>query len=83
MDCDLTSEKLLLEIKNLVISQKLFPVEGYEFPQETVAEFWKEIFSEKGIKVFGSEEVPGDVKVMQVDFVLPDEPPVWLVQVED
>jgi len=79
----LTSEKLLLEIKNLVISQKLFPVEGYEFPQETVAEFWKEIFGEKGIKVFGSEEVPGDVKVMQVDFVLPDEPPGWLVQVED
>jgi len=80
VDCDLTSEKLFLEIKNLVLSQKLFPVEGYEFPQETVADFWKEIFDEKGIRVFGSDEVPGDVKVIQVDFILPDEPPGWLVQ---
>ena len=83
VELEFSSERLLLEIKNLVLSQRLIPVEGYEFPQEKVADFWKDVFCEKGIKVFGSEEVPGDVKVMQVDFVLPDEPPEWLIGVEE
>lgn len=72
------SVQLLTDIKNLVLSHKLFPVEGYEFPQERVAEFWKAVFEGRGIRVFGAEEVPPDVKVIQTDFTLPDEPPRWL-----
>jgi len=74
---------LWTEIKNLVLTNKLFPVEGYMFPQQEVAGFWKEVFSEKGITVFGSEEVPSGLKVIQAEFELPDEPPDWLFPAEE
>ena len=75
--------RLWAEIKNLVLAHKLFPVEGYEFPQEEVAGFWKEVFEEKGLTVFGSEEVPSGISILQADFELPDEPPKWLFPPED
>jgi hypothetical protein len=61
----------------------IHPVEGYEFPQEEVAQFWKDVFEEKGIQVFGTGEVPVGVNVIQTDFTLPDEPPEWLIQEEE
>jgi hypothetical protein len=70
--------RLWTDIKNLVLTHKIFPVEGYEFPQEEVAEFWKSVFEEKGIRVFGTDENPDDVKMIQVDFTLPHDPPEWL-----
>ena len=75
-----TSLELYGEIKNLILSNRVLPVEGYEFPQEKVAGFWKDIFMAQGIKVFGYEEVPSDVKVKQAGFDLPDEPPEWLIE---
>jgi hypothetical protein len=76
------SERLWADIKSLVLNNKLFPVEGYEFPQERVAEFWKEVFEEKGISVYGVDEAPVGVNVIQTDFILPDEPPGWLIEQE-
>jgi hypothetical protein len=78
-----TSEELWKEIKNLVLAHRLFPVEGYEFPQRIVADFWKDVFADQGLIVFGADEVPDGVKVMQTDFYLPDEIPSWLVPTED
>ncbi len=80
---DIVSGRLLIDIKNLVIAHKIFPVEAYVFPQKTVAGFWKQVFEEKEILVFGSEEVPEDVNVLQTEFVLPDKPPSWLLPEED
>ena len=77
------SGRLWADVKSLVISDKLHPVEGYEFPQETVAQFWKDVFEEKGINVFGMREVPSGVSVLQTDFQLPDDPPDWLFQTEE
>lgn len=77
------STDLLVDIKNLVISHKLFPVEGYEFPQEKVADFWKSVFAERGIRVFGSNEAPEGVHVMQTTFTLPETPPEWLILEEE
>jgi hypothetical protein len=74
------SLELYREVKNLVISNRVLPVEGYEFPQAEVAEFWKEVFIARGIRVYGYQEVPADVKVIQADFILPDDPPSWLVE---
>jgi len=76
------SERLWADIKSLVINNKLYPVEGYEFPQEKVAEFWKDVFEDKGINVFGADEVPVGTKVLQTDFMLPDDPPSWLYEPE-
>ncbi len=76
----LASGKLQGAIKNLVLEHRLFPAEGYEFPQDQVAEFWKDLFSEKGIQVFGLKEVPESVSVLSVDFKLPDQPPDWLIE---
>ena len=78
-----TEGRLWADIKNLVLAHKLFPAEGYEFPQEQVAGFWKEVFRDRGITVFGSTEVPSGVKVIQTDFELPDEPPKWLFCADD
>ena len=75
-----TSLRLFRDIKNLILSNRLLPVEGYEFPQGTVAGFWKEVFEAKGIKVFGTSEVPEGISTIQVDFNLPEEPPDWLVE---
>ena len=75
---DRASEFLRDAIVNLLISHRLFPVEGYEFPQEQVAEFWKAAFAERGIQVFGEEEVPSGVHRLQVSFTLPDDPPNWM-----
>jgi len=74
------SDRLFADVKNLVLSHKLFPVEAYEFPQESVAEFWKSAFEERGMRVFGTAEVPADMKVIQTTFILPDEPPEWLTE---
>jgi hypothetical protein len=77
------SADLLIDIKNLIISHKTFPVEGYEFPQEKVADFWKSVFAERGIRVFGLDEAPAGVHVMQTGFTLPDTPPDWLILQEE
>ena len=77
-----TSVELYREIKNLILANRVLPVEGYEFPQETVAGFWKDIFEAQGLRVFGFEEVPHDCKVKQADFQLPDDPPSWLIEEE-
>ncbi|MFH1675475.1 MAG: hypothetical protein ABIC40_00520 [bacterium] len=77
-EIDNTSRELWDAVRNLVISHRLFPVEGYEFPQEEVAEFWKDIFSRKGLNVFGFDESPDGVHSLRTDFTLPDEPPSWL-----
>jgi hypothetical protein len=74
------SEFLRNAITNMVLSHRLLPVEGYEFPQEEVAEFWKDVFAERGINVFGACDAPSGVHRMQMDFELPDEPPDWLVE---
>ncbi|MCX6646393.1 MAG: hypothetical protein NTY09_08555 [bacterium] len=76
------SVELYREIKNLILADRILPVEGYEFPQEKVAGFWKDIFEAKGIRIFGYGEVPADVKIKQADFELPDDPPSWLIAVE-
>ena len=83
MDKDSLSERLLTDIKNLVLTHKLHPVDGYEFPQERVAEFWKDVFKDRGISVYGALEVPTEVMVIQTDFTLPEEPPHWLYAAED
>jgi len=83
VDVDNASILLWTDIKNLVISHHLYPVDAYEFPQEKVAEFWKSVFLEKGIKVYGSEEIPDGVNVLQASFNLPDDPPEWLVAEEE
>jgi len=75
--CD---DPLLIAITNLIISHKLFPVEGYEFPQDKVADFWKEAFLEKGIRVFGRAEAPEGVPSIRTDFELPDSPPEWMLE---
>ncbi len=80
---DSASERLRNEVRNLMLAHRLFPVEAYEFPQARVADFWKEVFSEKGILVFGSEEIPQGVRVIQMEFTLPDDPPFWLVVREE
>ena len=83
MDKDGLSERLMTDIKNLVLTHKLHPVDGYEFPQERVAEFWKDVFEDRGIRVYGAQEVPTEVMVIQTDFTLPEEPPHWLYVAED
>jgi hypothetical protein len=74
------SEFLRDAVTNILLSHRLFPVEAYEFPQEEVAEFWKEVFADRGIKVFGKDEVPADMHKIQMDFALPDHPPAWLIE---
>jgi hypothetical protein len=76
----LASDELYDTIKNLVLSHRLLPAEGYEFPQSLVADFWKDVFAERGIRVFGLKEVPEHVRVIRTDFALPDEPPGWLLE---
>ncbi len=83
MTNDSVTVQLWSDIKNLVLAHKLYPVEGYEFPQDSVADFWKSLFIEKGLTVFGAQEIPENVKVLQTDFVLPDEPPEWLYEREE
>ncbi len=80
MDRDSASDFLRDAITNMVLSHRLLPVEGYEFPQEEVAEFWKEVFAERGMKVFGFTEAPGGVHRMQMSFELPEDPPDWLIE---
>jgi hypothetical protein len=77
---DNASEFLRDAITNMLLSHKLFPVEAYEFPQEEVAEFWKEVFADRGIKVFGKDEIPVGLHKIQTDFELPDDPPGWLIE---
>jgi hypothetical protein len=72
------SEFLRDAITNMLLSHRLFPVEAYEFPQEEVAEFWKEAFAERGIKVFGACEARGDLHKIAMSFTLPDDPPSWM-----
>ena len=76
------SVELYREIKNLILADRILPVEGYEFPQEKVAGFWKDIFEAQGIRIFGFGEVPAGVKIKQADFELPDDPPSWLIAKE-
>ena len=80
MDRDSASDFLRDAITNMVLSHRLLPVEGYEFPQEEVAEFWKEVFAERGITVFGFTEAPSGVHRMQMCFELPEDPPDWLIE---
>ena len=77
---DCASAFLRDAITNLLLSHRIFPAEGYEFPQEEVAEFWKDAFAERGLKVFGKDETPSGVNRIQTDFVLPDDPPDWLIE---
>lgn len=73
-----TTSELFREIKNLLLSNNILPVEGYEFPQEKVAGFWKDVFEARGIVIFGSGEIPDGVNYKQAEFQLPDDPPPWL-----
>ncbi|HDS29445.1 MAG TPA: hypothetical protein ENN67_00225 [Firmicutes bacterium] len=74
------SRDLYDAIKNLVLSHRLLPAEGYEFPQKHVAQFWKDVFAERGLMIFGHDEVPENVRAIRTDFILPDQPPEWLFE---
>jgi len=80
VDQECVSAFLRDAITNLLLAHRIFPAEGYEFPQDEVAEFWKDVFAERGLKVFGKDEAPPGVNRIQTDFILPDDPPDWLLE---
>lgn len=71
----LSEEELKEAIDTLLKASLQMGIVDHVFPQSIVSEDWKKFFEEKGLMVFGQDEIPPGHQPARVSFLLPEEIP--------